>query len=258
MPLPGLVLRLALALALAPTIDVPYIAQPAGPYCAVAAVAMAGRPAGLDVDLGALLREVPVHGDGVSWLDLHLALEKRGAGLLVGRGDHATLDALLAAGRPVIVGVRSGARTKHAWVVVGRTLATYFVLDPADAARRTVTPAGLDAVWLGGEIVVVSRGGEVTTGPWPALAASTRRYIAVEWTRRAVANGTFDAHTLALLDRAVAADASLPELHVARGRVLAALSRVDAARAAVATALRLRPNDAEARALAAKLAGDRR
>ena len=247
-------LVLSFALTLAPTIAVPYIAQPAGPYCAVAAVAMVGRAAGLTLDFGTLVREVPVHRDGVSWLDLHLALERRGAGLLVGRANHDEVAALLATGHPVVVAVRSGAQAKHVWVVTAQTPTGYDVLDPADATRRTVTRAGLDAVWLGGEVVVAEVGrGRATSPPWPALQASTRRYFAAEWARRAVANGTLDTHTLALLDRAVAADTTLPELHVGRARVLQALGRTDAARDAVATALRLRPEDAEARALAMSL-----
>ena len=245
-------LVLSFALTLAPTIAVPYIAQPAGPYCAVAAVAMVGRAAGLTLDFGTLVREVPVHRDGVSWLDLHLALERRGAGLLVGRANHDEVAALLATGHPVVVAVRSGAQAKHVWVVTAQTPTGYDVLDPADATRRTVTRAGLDAVWLAGEVVVLA-GGVSQKRPWPALQASTRRYFAAEWARRAVANGTLDTHPLALLDRAVAADPTLPELLVGRARVLQALGRTDAARDAVATALRLRPEDAEAHALAVSL-----
>ncbi|MCK6572017.1 cysteine peptidase family C39 domain-containing protein [Myxococcota bacterium] len=247
---------LAVLLALLPVVppDVPYIAQPAGPYCAAAAVLMAGAPAGLDVPLTELLRAVPVHRDGIAWLDLSLALAPLGFEVLVGRLDAADLDALLAAGVPAVVAVRTAgsAGPKHAWVITRHTAEGFAVLDPAAPGTRSVTRARLAKQWLDGEtVVVLKRDARRRAGvDWAALEASTRRYVAVEWARRAVAVGQADANALALLDRAVAADATLPELHVARARVLRALGRVSAARAAVATALRLRPGDAEALELA--------
>jgi len=50
----------------------------------------------------------------------------------------------------------------------------------------------------------------------------------VEWALRAAAVGRPNAQALALLDRALAADASLPELHAARARVLQAMRAAEA------------------------------
>jgi tetratricopeptide (TPR) repeat protein len=261
MPSPHAAL-LAGLLALLPIVppDVPYIAQPAGPYCAAAAVLMAGAPVGLDLPLADLLRAVPVHRDGIAWLDLALVLAPLGFEVLVGRLEAADLDALLAAGVPAVVAVRPAgpggpAGPKHAWVVTRRTVEGFAVLDPAAPGTRSVTRAALAKQWLGGEtVVVLKRDARRRAGvDWAALEASTRRYVAAEWARRAVAIGQADVNALALLDRAVAADPTLPELHVARARVLRALGRLPAARAAVATALRLRPGDAEALELARRL-----
>ena len=211
---------------------VPYIAQPRGPYCAAASVLMAGAPLGLSIPLPELLRRVPVHRDGLAWLDLHAALEPLGYGLVVAKVPPDTLHALLAAGLPVVVAVRPGgdAGPKHTWVVTGRTPQGYSVLDPADAGLRTVTPAALQRVWLGGEVVVVLRQGAPKPPgvDWAPLEAQSRRYQAVEWALRAAAVGRPNAQALALLDRALAADASLPELHAARARVLQAMRAAEA------------------------------
>ena len=215
---------LALNLLAAP--QVPYIPQPAGPYCAAASVLMAGASTGLTLPLPELLRRVPVHRDGIAWLDLHQAVAPLGFELLVAQAPRPVLDALLAAGVPVVLAVRTDpAAGKHAWVVTGRAGDIYTALDPARPGALSLTPAALERAWLGGELLVVLR--RDTPRPkgvdWALLEKQSRRYQAVEWALRAAAVGRPDAHALALLDRAIAADASIPELHAARARVLRAM-----------------------------------
>ena len=114
---------------------------------------------------------------------------------------------------------------KHTWVVTGRSGGMYTALDPARPGAHSLTPAALARAWLGGELVVVLR--RDTPRPsgvdWALLEKQSRRYQAVEWALRAAAVGRPDAHALALLDRAIAADATIPELHSARARLLRAM-----------------------------------
>jgi hypothetical protein len=78
-------------------------------------------------------------------------------------------------------------------------------------------------------VVVLRQGAPKPAGvDWAPLEAQSRRYQAVEWALRAAAVGRPNAQALALLDRALAADASLPELHAARARVLQAMRAADA------------------------------
>lgn len=237
---------LVLAVALRAPLPVPYVAQPPGPFCTAAATAMLAGAHGRPADALALAREVPVHVDGIAWVDLADLMRPRGLELLVVQLDPAHLDATLTAGQPVIAAVRDGAQ-KHVWVLAGQDALGYDVLDPAHPGRRRATRAELAARWAAGQAVIVvgprSPGG-LPLAEWRRQHA---RFAALEWGLRAEAAGGRDASALALYDRAVALDAGIAALHNNRGVALAALGRKDEARAAFREALRLDPGFGPAR-----------
>lgn len=215
---------------------VPYVEQPRSPHCVAAAAVMVGRFHGQPMALKAFARTLTVHADGIAWLDLVEALPAHGLDGLMLQADAAELQTLVDSGLPGIVAVRDGLG-RHAWVVHGYDAEGWRILDPAAPGLRRIDRATFAARWTGGLVIIHPIGAEKPSGPpWAEWTAESARARAEGWLKRARQRPALDA--LALLDRALAADAGHVAVHLQRAAFLGELKRGDDACAAVQRAHR--------------------
>lgn len=140
-----------------------YQEQPTVVGCAAAAAAMVATRLGAPTGALALLRELPVHRDGVALADVERALAQRGLrATTMERADATELRRLIASGLPVIVVLRDG-ETHHTVVAVGYDRRALAILDPAAPGRRALPWRELARAWRG--TLLVAR---PATGPGTA------------------------------------------------------------------------------------------
>lgn len=118
--------------------------------CGAAALAMVAGRWKIQVSVNSSIIPAPSK-NGIPLGNLRSAARHYGLDAYAIKGDHATLDHELRAGRPVIVGLlrpysRSKA-TSHYEVVIAMRADEVVTLDPAKAGWRVRTRAAFDAEW---------------------------------------------------------------------------------------------------------------
>lgn len=229
-----------------------WVDQKRAPWCAAAAAVMVGQFHGRQVELTPLVRALPIHADGIAWLDLAEALTGYGLGANVVQVDAEALRAVIDAGLPAIAIVRDGA-AMHALVVHGHDDGGWRVLDPAAPGVTRLDAAAFAARWTGGMALLLPIHSDKAyrTLPLARWRAETDRFRAEGWLRRAREVPPSDA--LALLDRAERADPSRPAVDLQRAAVLGELKRGPEACAAVGRARVKARGDAAASKISAEV-----
>lgn len=196
--------------------DIPQIRQGRAPWCAAAAGLMGAARLGPVPDLPAFVRTLPVSRDGIPWLELSDALAGLGLAPRVVELEIDTLTPILRADVPVILAVRQGPR-RHAVLADGVGPQGIRIRDPALPGPIWWSFDEVMQRWAPRQAVVLPKVGARD----PAWDAADRRYRALEWALRA--EQVTGADTLALYDKAVAADPQIAPIRFNRGQVRAQL-----------------------------------
>ena len=142
---------LTIALAVAPTLVVPFVSQQKD-TCGAASLAMVGAYWGHPLPHDEIARELLEPGlNGIAGSRLARFARERGLAAAAYQGDLTQLREYILKGRPMIVAWRMGRGRYHDVVVIGFDATGLHVIvnDPARGPGRTVTVGDFEKRWAG-------------------------------------------------------------------------------------------------------------